>query len=122
MPLREAVSALAAMGIIEKRQGDGSYISGFSPEVLGRILRTYTALDSSFAAGLFEARALIEASVARLAARNAGEENIAALETAAGNMAAAVPEYAAGEKTLEEMLELDDICRSTPHCCYSYIP
>ena len=49
VPLREGISALAAMGIVEKRHGEGNFIAEFSSDVLGRILHTYTMLDHTLA-------------------------------------------------------------------------
>ena len=119
VPLREAISALTAMGVVEKRQGDGNYIAGFSPDALGRILRTYTILDHSLADDLFEARALVEGAAARLAARNAVDEDVEALYEEIGRMEEAVPAYIKGEKRLADMLTLDDLfhlrCAAASH-------
>ena len=119
VPLREAIAALTAMGVVEKRQGDGNYIAGFSPDALGRILRTYTMLDHTLAADLFEARALVEGAAARLAARNAMGEDVEALYEEIGRMEEAIPAYIKGEKRLADMLTLDDLfhlrCAAASH-------
>lgn len=119
VPLREAISALSAMGIVERRHGDGNFISEFSPHVLGRILRTYTILDHSLSNDLFEARALIEGAAAQLAARNAAPADIAALRETVLQMEDDVQAYIRGEKTLAYMLQQDDIfhlqCAAASH-------
>ena len=119
VPLREAIAALTAMGIVEKRQGDGNYIAGFSPDALGRILRTYTMLDHTLADDLFEARALVEGAAARLAARNATDEDVEALYEEVGRMEEAIPAYIKGKKRLADMLTLDDLfhlrCAAASH-------
>ena len=119
MPLREAIAALTAMGLVEKRQGDGSYIAGFSPDALGRILRTYTMLDRTLAADLFEARALVESAAARLAARNAVDGDVEALYEEVDRMEDAIPDYISGKKRLTDMLMLDDMfhlrCAAASH-------
>ena len=119
VPLREAIAALTAMGIVERRQGDGNYIAGSSPEALGRILRTYAILDHGLAADLFEARALVEGAAARLAARSALPEDVDALYEEIGRMEEAIPAYIRGEKRLADMLELDDLfhlrCAAASH-------
>ena len=119
VPLREAIAALTAMGVVEKRQGDGNYIAGASPDALGRILRTYTMLDHGLAADLFEARALVEGAAARLAARSATEEDVTALHEEIDRMEEAVPAYINGEKRLADMLTLDDLfhlrCAAASH-------
>ncbi len=109
VPLREAISALSLMGIIEKRHGEGNYIAESNLQVLGQILRTSTALDRSLADDLFETRAMVEGASARLAARNAAPEDIDAIREAIRLMEDAVPAYIKGERRLAEMLELDDL-------------
>ena len=119
VPLREAIAALTAMGVVEKRQGDGNYIAGFSPDALGRILRTYAVLDHGLAADLFEARALVEGAAARLAARNAADGDVEALYEEIRRMEEAIPAYVRGEKRLADMLMLDDLfhlrCAAASH-------
>lgn len=119
VPLREAISALSAIGIVEKRQGDGNFIASFSPDVLGRILHTYTMLDHTLADDLFEARSMVEGVSARLAARNATAEDVAALQEEVDRMEQAVPAYIRGELQLSDMLQLDDLfhlrCAAASH-------
>lgn len=119
VPLREGISALAAMGIVEKRHGEGNFIAEFSSDVLGRILHTYTMLDHTLANDLFEARSLIEGAAARLAARNATEGDIAALRELTKQMEEDVPAYVKGERTLSHMLKQDDLfhlqCAAASH-------
>ena len=109
VPLREAISALSLMGIIEKRHGEGNYIAESNFQVLGQILRTSTALDRSLADDLFETRGMVEGTSARLAARNAEPEDIEAIYEAIRLMEEAVPAYIKGDRLLSEMLELDDL-------------
>ncbi len=108
VPLREAIGALAVMGVVEKRQGDGNFISTVSPDTLGRALRTYSVLNQALEEDLFEARELIEGTTAALAARNATEEDVSAMKKSLTAMEQAVPEYVAGRLPLEDMLTLDD--------------
>ena len=119
VPLREGISALAALGIVERRQGDGNYISGFSADILGRILRTYTLLEGTLADDLFEARSVVEGAAARLAARNATAEDIQAMEEDINAMESAIPDYIDGKKRLADMLKLDDLfhlrCAAASH-------
>ena len=119
VPLREAISALSAMGIVEKRHGDGNFIAEFSSDVLGRILHTYTMLDHTLANDLFEARSLIEGAAARLAARNATENDITALRSLIAQMEEDVPAYVKSERTLSYMLKQDDLfhlqCAAASH-------
>lgn len=119
VPLREGISALAAMGIVEKRHGEGNFIAEFSSDVLGRILHTYTVLDHTLSNDLFEARSLIEGAAARLAARNATDSDITALRESIAQMELDVPAYVKGELTLSHMLKMDDLfhlqCAAASH-------
>ena len=119
VPLREGISALSALGIVERRQGDGNYIAGFSPDILGRILRTYTLLEGTLADDLFEARSVVEGAAARLAARNATPEDMDAMEEDIQAMETAIPDYIDGKKRLMDMLALDDLfhlrCAAASH-------
>ena len=109
VPLREAISALSLMGIIEKRHGEGNFIAGSPMDALGQILRTSTILDGSLADDLFETREMVEGTCARLAARNARAEDVNALHAALELMEVAIPAYISGDKRLEDMLALDDL-------------
>ena len=119
VPLREAISALCILGVLEKRQGSGTTVASFSPETLGRILRTYTLLDNTLSGSLFEARMAVEATAARLAAQNASPEDVERLSGLLSEMEAAVPPYVRGEKRLADMLALDDLfhlqCAAASH-------
>lgn len=119
VPLREAISALSAIGIVEKRHGDGNFISAFSPEILGRILHTYTMLDHTLSGDLFEARIVVEGAAVHLAARNATPEDVKALTEDIDRMETAIPAYIRGEKRLSDMLALDDLfhlrCAAASH-------
>lgn len=119
VPLREAISALGVLGVLEKRQGSGTTVASFSPETLGRILRTYTLLDNTLSGSLFEARMAVEATAARLAAQNAARSDVERLSGLLSEMEAAIPPYLRGEKQLADMLALDDLfhlqCAAASH-------
>lgn len=119
VPLREAISALCVLGVLEKRQGSGTTVASFSPETLGRILRTYTMLDNTLSDSLFEARMAVEATAARLAAQNAAAEDVERLSGLLDEMENTIPAYIRGEKQLADMLALDDLfhlqCAAASH-------
>lgn len=119
VPLREAISALCVLGVLDKRQGSGTTVASFSPETLGRILRTYTLLDNTLSGNLFEARMAVEATAARLAAQNASQEDVERLSGLLDKMEAAIPPYVRGGKRLADMLALDDLfhlqCAAASH-------
>jgi GntR family transcriptional regulator, transcriptional repressor for pyruvate dehydrogenase complex len=78
--LREALRALVMMNVLVSRHGDGTYVSSLDPEMLSRpfsfVLETQPALVSH----LFEARRLLEAACARLAAQRITEEELEELD------------------------------------------
>lgn len=83
--VREALSALEIMGIIVRLPGDGTYIaddalySKFEARsILEKFLDDTETVNGSFEA--LEARMVLEPSVAVMAARRAGPEQIAKLE------------------------------------------
>lgn len=119
VPLREAISALCVLGILEKRQGNGTYVAAFSPRTLGRILRTCAMLDDDLSGNLFEARMAVEGTAVRLAAQNAAPEDLQAVARRLAEMEQAVPAYVRGEMELADMLALDDLfhlqCAAASH-------
>ncbi len=66
--LREALRALAMMGVTEMRHGDGTYLTSLEPDALMRPVSLVLSLSDSGLAELFEARKLVEPGLAKLAA------------------------------------------------------
>jgi GntR family transcriptional repressor for pyruvate dehydrogenase complex len=66
--LREALRALAMLGVAEMRQGDGTYVSSLEPEKLLRPVGLVLSLSDAGLSELFEARKLVEPGLAALAA------------------------------------------------------
>lgn len=87
--VREATSAMLALGILEIRPGEGAYIRpDFPRSMLGHV--DWSALMQHQQAGdVFEARAAIEMTTARLAARRATPSEMALLAELVAKMAAA---------------------------------
>jgi GntR family transcriptional regulator, transcriptional repressor for pyruvate dehydrogenase complex len=77
--LRTALKALSVMGIIRAKPGAGTYIADEIPEVFTEPMRFMTLIHNTSIEELFEARRIIEAGLAELAAERATEENIVAL-------------------------------------------
>lgn len=82
IPLREAMSALSTLGIIDVRQGSGTYIKTYEPQLLTKVMYMFSLLDSISMEELFEVRAFIEAEASRLAAERATDDDILALRAA----------------------------------------
>lgn len=88
-PIREALSILAASGLVESRQGGGTYVTEVS---LANLLNsvTFEAINIEQVYDLLELRTVLETEAAAFAAARATEEDLlkikAALERFAKNM------------------------------------
>ena len=78
--LREALRALSAMGVIEMRHGEGTFISSLQPELLMRHLGFVLSLADSSFTELFAARAAVEPAIAEIAAARIDDAQLAALD------------------------------------------
>lgn len=78
--LREAIRALIALNILESRHGDGTFVSSLEPDLLSEPIDFVLQLNDSAFLGLFEARRVLEAGVAALAAERATEAELDELE------------------------------------------
>jgi GntR family transcriptional repressor for pyruvate dehydrogenase complex len=77
--LREALRALAMLGVAEMRQGDGTYLTALRADTLMRPVGLVLALSDSGLEELFEARKLVEPGLAALAATRIDDEEAAEL-------------------------------------------
>lgn len=79
--LREAVRSLAALGVLETRQGDGTYVTQLDPGSLLRPLEFWADLQQvSQSAELLAVRRVLETESAGLAAVRLTEEELARLD------------------------------------------
>ena len=79
--VREAMRGLAVLGVVRTRQGGGAYISDLGPDSLLGPLQFYLSLERMNIRELYDARSLIESDVARRAAVNISDVDLARLET-----------------------------------------
>jgi GntR family transcriptional regulator, transcriptional repressor for pyruvate dehydrogenase complex len=78
--VREAMRAMAVLGVLKARQGSGIFVSALeATEILGP-LSFFLTLQNVQVDQLYEARRLIEGEIASLAARNATVGDIAELQ------------------------------------------
>src|SRR3990170_4879450 len=78
--LREAVRALSLIRILDVRQGDGTYVTSLEPSLLLDALSFVVDLHHEGSLlHLLEARRLLEAEAASLAAQRIEDEQLAAL-------------------------------------------
>jgi GntR family transcriptional repressor for pyruvate dehydrogenase complex len=78
--LREALKALQVMNIIDIRQGAGAYIKSLEPEDVVEHLDIVFHLDSSLYHDLYEARRVIEAIIAAMAAEKISDRELTLIE------------------------------------------
>jgi GntR family transcriptional repressor for pyruvate dehydrogenase complex len=84
--IREALKTLTVLGLIEVRQGDGTYLSQPDTGFLARAIEWGLLLGAHEARELVEARCHIEVILARLAAERRTEEDVEALRTLLAEM------------------------------------
>lgn len=100
--LREALHQLMLMGLIEMRQGDGTYIRAITPAMFMNTLSPALLMDKTSANELLEARLYIESDVAFLAAKNATREEIQELKKILGDM-----KLAMGRNNVDDFIKGD---------------
>src|SRR5438876_920131 len=69
--LREAIRALIALNILESRHGEGTFVSSLEPDLLTEPIDFVLQVNDGGLRALFEARRVLEAGVAALAAQRA---------------------------------------------------
>ncbi|MBP2649914.1 MAG: Transcriptional regulator [Firmicutes bacterium] len=80
VPIREALCALSVMGILESRQGNGTYVNHFDSGIMGRVFYAFAVLENTQMSEILSVRKTMEAEGARLAADNATNEQIIRME------------------------------------------
>ena len=88
--LRAGIGFLSAMGVLKSRHGAGTFVSSGPPALDSSSLSVLGALHGFLPWQMFEARLVIEASVASLAAERATDEHIAELAEEVAEMYAAL--------------------------------
>ena len=94
--VREAIKTLNALGLLEVRQGSGTYFAGSTSGLLPRVVEWGLLLGERSAHDLMETRRLLEIDIAGLAAERRDPTAIAALEAALEKMRLArseIPAY-----------------------------
>ncbi|MGM7634240.1 FadR/GntR family transcriptional regulator [Bacillus sp. Hm123] len=74
--IREALTSLRAMGLIEMRQGEGTYVKDFSPSGIAYPIQNALLMNKEDMFHLMEVRQLLEVSVAFSAAEKRTEEDL----------------------------------------------
>jgi GntR family transcriptional regulator, transcriptional repressor for pyruvate dehydrogenase complex len=88
--LREAVRALELVGVVQARQGDGTYLTSLAPSALLDVMSIVIDFtDEKSTLELLEVRRLLEPAAAALAAARADDEALARVRGAMDAMRAA---------------------------------
>ena len=88
--LRAGIGFLSAMGVLKSRHGAGTFVSNGPPALDSSSLSVLGALHGFLPWQMFEARLVLEASIAALAAERATDEHIAELAEEVAEMYAAL--------------------------------
>jgi GntR family transcriptional repressor for pyruvate dehydrogenase complex len=90
--LRAGIGFLSAMGVLKSRHGAGTFVSSGPPALDSSYLSVLGVLHGFLPWQMFEARLVIESSVAALAAERATDEHIAELAEEVAEMYASLDE------------------------------
>ena len=96
--IREALTALRAMGLIEIRQGEGTYVKEFDTNQINFPLSTAILMNSEDIAHLLEVRKILEAGTVSSAAQKRNDFHLQAMENALNEMQKANGDEELGEK------------------------
>ncbi len=78
--VREAISALVTLGVLEKRHGSGTYVTSLSSELLAHPFVFILDVNRAALRELFEVRLLLEVGAAEAAARTIDDGALAQLD------------------------------------------
>jgi GntR family transcriptional regulator, transcriptional repressor for pyruvate dehydrogenase complex len=95
--VREALSALKAMGLVESRQGEGSFVRSIDPDQVELPSMNAILLSREAVVELIEARKALEIANAGLAAERRTEEQLSELERILLDMESHVGDMEGGE-------------------------
>ncbi|MED1470393.1 FadR/GntR family transcriptional regulator [Bacillus salipaludis] len=95
--IREALTSLRAMGLVEMKQGEGTYIKEFEPDQITFPLSTAILMNQEDIAELVEVRKIIESGTAAAAAKRRTDQNLMMMEAALEAMLEAKGDEELGE-------------------------
>lgn len=96
--IREALTSLRAMGLIEMRQGEGTYVKAFEPGGIAFPLQRVLLMNEADLQNLMEVRKILETGIAASAAKNREETDLEAMKQALADMVANAGDPEQGEK------------------------
>jgi GntR family transcriptional repressor for pyruvate dehydrogenase complex len=96
--IREALTSLRAMGLVEMRQGEGTFIREFETDQITFPLSTAILMNKKDIANLLEVRKILELGTVAAAAKRRNKEHLLAMEKALEEMEAANGDEELGEE------------------------
>lgn len=96
--IREALTSLRALGLIEMRQGEGTYVNEFSSEDLAFPLQSAILMNQQDVDHLLDVRKILEVGAVADAALNRSDEDLAKMEKALRSMKEHAGDILLGEK------------------------
>ena len=79
-PLREALKAMKAIGLVATNHGSGSYVNEYGVDYIHTILRFLSVCNEGLMLDFIQLRKAIETEAARMAATNASDSQIAEMQ------------------------------------------
>jgi GntR family transcriptional repressor for pyruvate dehydrogenase complex len=96
--IREALSALRAMGLIEMRQGEGTFVREFDPSMISLPITTAVLMKKEDIENLLEVRKVLEVGASGAAASKRTEEDLINMKNILEKMMNSVGDEELGEK------------------------
>ena len=96
--IREALTSLRAMGLIEMRQGEGTYVKAFEASGIAFPLKSALLMNSDDLKSLMEVRKILETGIAASAAERRTREDLNAMKQAVMDMVKYSADPELGEK------------------------
>lgn len=96
--IREALSALRVMGLVEMKQGEGTFIKAYSPQALSHAVFNKLLMGEKDIKDLLEVRKILELGAVASAAKNFTDEDLQNMENALELMSQANKNEELGEK------------------------
>jgi len=96
--IREALSALKAMGLVDIKQGEGTFVKSFDANHMVFPLSTAILMNKEDISDLLEVRKIIEVGTVSSAARNRTDADLAALQNILDEMSQLQDDGELGEK------------------------
>jgi GntR family transcriptional repressor for pyruvate dehydrogenase complex len=111
--MREALKSLSLIGLIDVRQGDGTYLKRADAALLPQIIEWGLLIGEQRTLDLVEARQCIESDIAGLAALRRTEDDLADLERIIQRMERSVNDDAFVEADVAFHLKLAEVARNS---------